>query len=58
MKDHCQFCGEKISILSDSGCWCFYCLNCNEERSDWIDRNLHPDECYYDKGYIGRRKKE
>lgn len=40
---NCNICGFKLSVLRDFGCWSFYCMKCNEFRSESFPNSVNPD---------------
>jgi hypothetical protein len=40
---NCAICGSKLSVLRDFGCWSFYCMKCNDFRSESFPNSVNPD---------------
>ena len=40
---NCAICGSKLSVLRDFGCWSFYCMKCNDFRSESFPNSVDPD---------------
>jgi hypothetical protein len=57
MRDVCEKCNTKISILIEQTSWCFFCKKCNMRKSNNITLigGINSDMCYYDKGKVCRR---